>query len=129
MIPNNLRYVRRSIVIAVCVAGATLATPSIASVPDDAGSRITVDYTSLDLANASDAAKLYSRLRAASRAVCGQPATHSLTARRIYDECRAKAVADAVSAVNEHTLTAIHERSDVKSARNTRARTEAVEKS
>lgn len=84
--------------------------------------RRAVEYQTAELANVAGAQKLYNRLKTASREVCAQLRGNHGESTRAYQECYSKALANAVADVNQQTLTALHDRSDAKSARVNRAK-------
>lgn len=117
MTTRHIHLLRHAIVCAAFAAGASvLAAPASA----EALAEREVHYNQSDLATDAGAQRLYRELKAASRQVC---ATWRLAARtNEYNECYAKALSDAVSEVNQQTLTKLHDRLETKSARVHRSR-------
>jgi UrcA family protein len=70
--------------------------------------RLVVQYTDLNLTTAEDARRLYSRLKAASRAVCSDFLSRELNRLPLRKECYAKALDNAVANVNHATVSALH---------------------
>jgi UrcA family protein len=77
------------------------ATPKGASIP--------VHYQDLDLSKPQDAKVLYRRISIAARRVCNPPGTNDLAQLAKYSECYDTAVTNAVTSVNQQTLTALHQ--------------------
>lgn len=69
--------------------------------------QITVSYQGIDLAQGANAANLYSRLRSAARAVCSEPANGEQSQVKRYRACYAKALSQAVAAVDHASVTAL----------------------
>lgn len=100
--------------IAGAIVGAIVTTllssmGSIASAAEGTDSRQkTIQYTQLSVSSAQGAAILYNRIRMASEEVC-PPLTHGDLSSRMHAEaCMHKAIADAVSQVNQPALTAVY---------------------
>jgi UrcA family protein len=68
----------------------------------------TVKFGDLDISRPKGAAVLYSRIRAAAEKVCSPLDRGDLSAKMHFNACINKAVADAVTAVNEPALLAIY---------------------
>lgn len=126
MLTNSFSHLRRAMFGVALVAGATLSIPVLAAEAD--GPQRVVQYTDADLASEARVAALYEKLQRASRSVCRSLKGTDLHSVRNYRDCYAQALADAVSAVNEQTLTALHNQPDAKSAR-TAARTKVERRS
>jgi len=69
---------------------------------------IRVSYEDLNLARSTDTAQLYTRLRHAADAVCGDYNIRDLRAMQIHAACSTQALSDAVARVNDAELTALH---------------------
>lgn len=96
---NIIRHLITASIVATLAAG--FAVPAGAT--DDSGVRkITVKFGDLDVSTSQGAAALYSRIRAAALKVCSQPDPiwNSRT-------CVDKAIADAVTKVNQPALLAV----------------------
>jgi UrcA family protein len=77
-------------------------------IPSEAASQTVVGYTDLNLSKEADVRTLYTRLQRASERVCGDNYDlRDLRAKSYYDDCYAKALARAVSAVNHSGVTAM----------------------
>ena len=93
--------------IAFALAGGLLGgTQALAAQEPDARS-VAVRYQDLDLSTLFGANSLYQRIRGAARVACGEPG-YDLHSKSLYRDCYADAVADAVAAVNNPNLTAVH---------------------
>jgi UrcA family protein len=68
----------------------------------------TVSYADLDLSSSADAKVLYSRLRTAAKAVCGEPDARNLSLRRLARECYESALSNAVVDLDNANVTALH---------------------
>ena len=97
----------RVIGLALAIAAASLIA-DIASARDDGSVSTVVNFSDLDLSQATDAKQLYTRLQAASKQVCYAYVTLSLRMRRVQDACYDGALTRAVERVNEPKLTALH---------------------
>lgn len=90
--------------LAACVA--SLALTGAAFATDLAQPRSTrVGYADLNLANDAGVAHLYARLRSAANQVCDYSSPTAL----IAQDCAAKALDDAVAAIDNGKLTALHQ--------------------
>lgn len=94
----------RHTVLGALLLGSALA---ISATPEPA--RIAVHYQDLDLSRAQDAKVLYRRISIAARRVCNPPGTTELAQLAKYSECYESAVNNAVTSVNQQTLTALHQ--------------------
>jgi UrcA family protein len=85
---------------------------SLAALPAAAGSfeppKVIVKFGDLDISHPQGAAALYGRIRAAAQNVCSPFDGSGLSAKMHLDACVHKTVADAVSAVDEPALLAVH---------------------
>ena len=68
----------------------------------------TVKYTDTSVSTASGAATLYNRIRIASEEVCAPLGHGDLSSKMKVKACTHKAIADAVSQVNQPALTAVY---------------------
>jgi UrcA family protein len=73
---------------------------------DPARRQATVQFGDLNLATDAGSTSLYHRLRAASIAVCGNPAARDLGASARARDCREQAMGDAVAAVQSSRFSA-----------------------
>lgn len=94
----------RHAALAFLLLGSALA---MSATPEPA--RIAVHYQDLDLSKPQDATVLYRRISIAARRVCNPPGTTELAQLAKYSECYETAVNNAVSSVNQQTLTALHQ--------------------
>ena len=123
MLTHSLSHLRRAMIGVAFVAGATVSIPALAAEAD--GPQRAIQYTDADLASEASVAALYEKLQRASRSVCRSLKGTDIRSVRNYDDCYARALASAVDAVNEQTLTALHNQPGAKSARTAaRARSE-----
>lgn len=120
MFTKSPAALRRTTLCAVIATAATFSTTTFAATHEDAQRQITVNYADLDLSQSKDAAALYRRLQFASRGVCKALRGPDLASARRYKDCYTKALTEAVGAVNERTLTALHTRPGEKTARASR---------
>jgi len=67
-----------------------------------------IKYTALAVSSTQGAASLYNRIRMASEEVCSPLAHGDLASKMHAKACSHKAIADAVSQVNQPALTAIY---------------------
>jgi UrcA family protein len=82
-----------------------MALPAQADVP---AKQLAVEYQDLDLTREQDVKRLYSRLRAAARSVCGSLNGRTQFERGQYRECYDESVTNAVNEVNVTQLTKLH---------------------
>lgn len=83
---------------------AVAAQPQADSLPS-----ITVKYDAIELATTSGAVALYRRIRSAAAKVCERYESQELVRRTPWQKCYSQVVANAVAAVHQPTLTALHE--------------------
>lgn len=93
---------------ATVLAGTARADESIAA------RQKTVDYADLNLALPADADALYTRLRMAAKAVCGEYEGREIRQLQLQRKCYRDTLATAVAQVNHNSVTALH-RSDTNS--------------
>jgi UrcA family protein len=79
-----------------------------AAVGSDAAASVTVRYHDLNLNSSEGIATLYGRIRGAANEVCRSLESRDLTLRSLRNECFNHAVANAVNAVHNPTLSAYH---------------------
>lgn len=115
MFTNTLSHLRRTMIGVAVVAGATVSMSAFAGEAD--APQQVVRYSQADLANDARVADLYAKLQGASRSVCRSHKGTDLRSVRSYEDCYTRALADAVGAVNEQTLTALHNQPESRSAR------------
>jgi UrcA family protein len=73
-----------------------------------------ISYADLDISRPEGAATLLSRLKTASRQVCGgKPDMRDLERTAAFDRCYKAAVGDAVAAVHSAVLVALYDGTDV----------------
>lgn len=70
--------------------------------------KVTVKFGDLNISNRQGAAVLYGRIRAAAQNVCSPFDGRDLSAKVHLDACVKKAIADAVTAVDEPALFAVY---------------------
>lgn len=87
-------------------AGTTVAEPGTTDAPP----AISVEYVALDLATPAGAEALYTRIKAAAAKVCERYENRELAKRVVWQKCYSQSIANAVAAVQQPTLTALHER-------------------
>lgn len=107
---NLLRSVRRII---ICSVGAALCSGVVCTATADnpffATQSVKVRFADLNLAHAEGIEELYRRIRRAARTVCAvQAAPSDWRSKRAVKECEQLAIANAVDAVNNELLTAMH---------------------
>jgi len=88
--------------LALLFAQSGMAVPRVDEAPS-----VTVRYYDLNLNSPEDVASLYGRIRAAAIDVCKQ-SEGSLRINRVYWECVAHAIANAVKDVHNEKLSAYH---------------------
>lgn len=70
--------------------------------------QVTVKFADLNISNPEGAAALYGRIRAAASRVCAPDQYSSFPFRSRTDDCIHKAIADAVTKVNQSALYAVY---------------------
>lgn len=105
-------FVHRSLLASVALGSALFASTALAADPAADGNSdtrsMTVRYADVNLTTVAGATALYQRIEGAARLVCGDSG-RSLAEQRAAKICYQNAVAEAVSTVNNPTLTAIHQ--------------------
>lgn len=106
----NTRYHARRIrvLVAAAVIGALASNFAAATSDVNGAPAITVKFSDLDLAKPQGAAALYRRIQAAADTVCSPFEGRDLTSIARQHACVHKAIADAVTAVNLPTLSAVY---------------------
>ena len=101
--PNRLALLLAlGLAASIGAANATTAAPAAQS--------LRVAYGDLDLSHAAGVDALYARLRAAAAQVCNPSDTQDLRSQVSFRACTVRALDDAVAAVHEPRLTAMHAR-------------------
>ena len=103
----------RAITGVLAAAAMTLLTMSFvanARAADDSeeARSVTLQYLSRDLDTLQGASILYRRIRAAATRVCSPLESRALERKALWDQCFNNAVANAVAAVHNETLSAYH---------------------
>jgi UrcA family protein len=98
----NLRIAAPLAILALLFAESGMAVPRVDESPS-----VTVRYYDLNLDTPEDVASLYGRIHAAAIDVCKQ-SEGSLRINRVYWECVAHSIANAVKDVNNEKLSAYH---------------------
>lgn len=105
-------FVHRSLLASVALGSALFASTALAADPAADGNSdtrsMTVRYADVNLTTVAGATALYQRIEGAARLVCGDSG-RSLAEQRAAKICYQNAVAEAVTTVNNPTLTAIHQ--------------------
>lgn len=94
------------------VAVFAFSVPAVSMAEELKGRSEKVDYTDLDIVKDAGAETLYRRLQAASKRVCGVESLYnagSLRVLRAQRDCYREALDNAVTKIDNPTLTAIHE--------------------
>lgn len=105
----NATTARRLLTTAIGVAALSLATVNVQA--QAAAPQVTVSLAGLNLATQGDAKTAYSKLRWAAKSVCHDLESRDPLGRRSYEHCYQRSLANAVHAVDNGNLTALH-RSD-----------------
>jgi UrcA family protein len=98
----------RSLALAGALAALAFTSVASAASPSDSVPSIRVRYDDLNLTTASGVASLYSRISRAADAVCPRADIRDLRGMDYRNQCRADAVARAVSEVNNAKLAMLH---------------------
>ena len=108
--PISLRSIVRAVAMIMFagVSSLLLTELSAAAVSDDAEPSVTVRYHDLNLNSPEGIASLYGRIRGAAGQVCRPLENRELERKAAWNYCFNHAVADAVRAVNNRTLSAYH---------------------
>lgn len=83
---------------------------SAVSLADDSGDvrKMTVKFADLNVSSPQGAAQLYVRIRGAAKSVCAPPTYWATLGTSEMDACVRKAIADAVTKVNQPALYAVY---------------------
>jgi UrcA family protein len=111
---NTQNYFHR-IALSFAAASALIAGSAVAA--DAEPREHVVRFAPAKLQQDSEVAALYSRLQAASRQVCSAHRDRDIASMKDYRACYSKALEDAVGAVNQQTLTALHNAPATRSAK------------
>ena len=99
------------------VAGLALVVSTGASVAADRQGEslpaITLKYDAVEAATPAGAEKLYKQIKQAAANVCERYESQELVRRMPWQKCQAQVIANAVAAVHQPELTALHDRSTV----------------
>lgn len=71
--------------------------------------QVHVKYADLNVNTTAGASVLYERIRSAADRVCGTPGAHDLARIGQAQACAARAIAEAVTAVNAPALTSVYD--------------------
>jgi UrcA family protein len=105
---NTTNIATRLVAGAIFTALVSSLSPTASAAQDTDFLQKTVQYTNLSVATTQGAATLYNRIRIASEEVCS-PLNHGdLSSKMQAKVCMHKAIADAVSQVNQPALTAAY---------------------
>jgi UrcA family protein len=125
MTSRNFHPVRHALICTALAATMSLYA-SFASAEEETAPQRAVAYQTSELASDAGTQKLYNRLKTAARDVCSSHRTRrDAPALRAYKECYQEALDNAVADVNQQTLTALHDRSESRSARVHQAQSKA----
>ena len=91
----------------VLVVGAGIATAD--TDPTNGQPRITVKYVATDLTSKAGAEALYKRIQDAAKKVCEDYKSDELVRQVVWQKCYSVVVENAVTAVHQPILTALHE--------------------
>lgn len=106
---SSLSVSRRALWTACGAAALTLLSATVlADVDAGVKPQFIVRYTDLDLAKSKDAAVLYTRLERAARTVCRGFEGQELSRKRMRRKCELETLNDAVAAVDNPALDALH---------------------
>jgi UrcA family protein len=101
---KKFRRLTRLVILSVVAAGSA----AVCNAADDDVRHEIVRYADVNISTPQGAAALFARLQGAAQRVCRQPDEESLFASTQAHACITKAVATAVSQVNQPTLTALY---------------------
>jgi len=105
--PKSINF-HRMIVTAV-VSGLALSFAAICPAADSSDvPQRTVKFADLNISSPQGAASLYTRIRVAADAVCRTLDRLDLTSKALFDRCVHKAIADAVTKVDQPALYAVY---------------------
>ena len=104
--PTNLRRVIATAIFSALASGG--AADCTAAGGTDAPQAAIVKYGDLNIASPQGAAALYTRIRAAAEQVCRSFDRRALASKELKDTCIHKAIADAVTKVDQPALFAVY---------------------
>lgn len=104
-IAGRVRAATTFAALAACLAAAGGALPARAALPEQASS-VRVAYGDLNLATPEGSRELYARIASAAREVCGPVDPGNLESLAAANDCKARAIAQAVRDVHSPNLTA-----------------------
>jgi UrcA family protein len=104
----RMAAVSRHVALVALAGAAMFTTVASAHARDATTHEWMVSYADLNLSKSSDAAVLYTRLRLAADAVCGEYNIRDLRATQLHAACAQQAVSAAVASVNQAELSAVH---------------------
>jgi UrcA family protein len=108
--PNSHRAIVRRVAVVVFAGAMSLlrAELAAAAVSDEDAPSVTVRYHDLNLNSPEGIASLYGRIRGAAGEVCRPLESRDLSRERLWSDCYSHAVANAVKAVHNRSLSAYH---------------------
>jgi len=108
--PENImnKYTTKTLFQAAVTAGALIVAVSTAARAADVP-QVHVKYADLNLSSTAGAAVLYQRIRVAATQVCGTPDQRDLARLQQAKVCTDNAIASAVAAVGNETLTVLYQ--------------------
>ena len=104
---SHASFTARHAMMCAALAVGICSSPGIASSQEQVEKEV-IRYSQNDLAGESQVAALYQRLQSASRDVCSAHRSRYLQSVRAYRACYSSALSEAVNAVNQQSLTALH---------------------
>lgn len=102
------KYTTKTLFQAAVTAGALIVAVSTAARAADVP-QVHVKYADLNLSSTAGAAVLYQRIRVAATQVCGTPDQRDLARLQQAKVCTDNAIASAVAAVGNETLTVLYQ--------------------
>ncbi len=98
----------RKLAALVAATGLAFVGSAAVAAPATETRQVTVNYADLNLKSAAGVEALYSRLRTASRQVCGSASGLDVASARDMRACRARALSGAVAKIDNAALNARH---------------------
>jgi len=106
-ISNSIRF--RGLIAAAILGAVASSFSAVSAAADTTDLRsIVVSYKDLNISKDQGAAVLYGRIRTAAERVCSVPEDADFSAQLQVSHCVHKAIAEAVSAINQPTLIAVY---------------------
>ena len=105
---NSSRVASKWLVTLTAIAGTLGASATLADPPYVAPKEVTVSYADLDLSKPAGVEVLYGRIKQAARNVCSYLDNRQPEHKVLWRNCYNDAVANAITAVDRPTLTALH---------------------